>query len=400
MRRFLFTVGVLAFLGGCQNAQENVDANSPEGAFKLFDGSGQWQEPQDSAAAINTPDEYAWRLFIALNWPADVAKREPDPTKKLGEQGPVYWETWANAPDIFLPNGNDPGPWLSVGGKSAVAGETRDVSEFDLLPIQQQIRLETEGEISILFDPDAAEAQVNETRMNKPAYEFIRSKSLYNLDGQRALAASGARTVQFPLEAKEVKAQWREIAEVEKPRYHWAELGFPDGSKKIYGLTALHITTKDLPNWLWATFEHVDNPSREGNEPWLLPSHDTFACKGKQPDCNEAPKGIGLEGTPWEHYRLRGTQIDFTDSRGKPTLLANSQPEEGFQPSSSCITCHARASVNANGARLSIFKPGSNPVVGDVGPVDPAWFESNGASKFTQLDFVWSMRRARQKTGS
>jgi hypothetical protein len=34
-----------------------------------------------------------------------------------------------------------------------------------------------------------------------------------------------------------------------------------------------------------------------------------------------------LQGTKWENYRLRGTQIDFIDSMGVPTLLGNSQIE-------------------------------------------------------------------------
>lgn len=362
--------------------------------FDQLNHGAPWREPQDSAAAINNPDEYSWLLFVALNWPANPDTREPDLGKKLGDAGPVYWETWANAPDIYLDGGRDPGPWLQVGGKINPQ-EIRSVTEFDSLPLQQQVRRSAnKSGFFIEFDPTAALRQINETRMNRAAYEFIREKDLYNLDGQRALAASGAKTLQFPLDAKEVKAQWRPIGEADKKRYHWAELKLLNGTTRIYGLTAIHITTKDLPNWLWATFEHVDNPTRPGNEPWKLSSHDTFACKGKRPDCNEAPKGIGLEGTPWENYRLRGTQIDFADSRGKATLLANSQPEEGFQETSSCITCHARAAVNADGERLDIFRSDGT---GDVGPVDPTWFETGGTSRFTQLDFVWSMFRARPK---
>ncbi len=202
--------------------------------------------------------------------------------------------------------------------------------------------------------------------------------------------------------AKEVKAQWRVITAAEKPRYHWVEVTGSDGQQKIYGLTALHITSKDLPNWFWATFEHVDNPGRPGNEPWLNPSVDRFACAGTAPNCNRAPAGIGLQGTEWENYRLRGTQVDFTDSRGRSTILANSQPEAGFQRTSSCITCHARSTVGMQGAqvsRLSIFAPSApGTAVGYVGAADPAWFrKADGSSAFTQLDFVWALRRARPK---
>ena len=75
-----------------------------------------------------------------------------------------------------------------------------------------------------------------------------------------------------------------------------------------FGLTALHITTKDLPNWLWATFEHVDNPARPGNEKWELASRDSFACDRAPFDCNRAPQGLGLQGT-------KGNTIDSVAPR-------------------------------------------------------------------------------------
>ena len=235
----------------------------------------------------------------------------------------------------------------------------------------------------------------------------MRSEELYNIEGQIAKFASGTVTLSFPAAAKEVKAQWRVITEADKPRYRWVEAQGGQGMQ-IYGLTSLHITTKDLPNWLWTTFEHVDNkvvhpgdathPSSEG---WLLTSVDRFACTDAPFDCGDAPKGIGLEGTHWENYRLRGVQIDFVDSTGRETLLANSQPERFFQTSSSCITCHALASINGAGERLEIFSPlGEGPVgipVGWVNGVPTGFYDANGDQLFKQLDFVWSLFRARSK---
>lgn len=358
-----------------------------------------WAEPQDAAQAINSPDAYAWRLFVALNWPADSAKRAADPKKKLGVEGPVVWETWKNARDVFLPKGSDPGPWLAGG---APAGP-RPIDTFDALPLQQQLRRRMSGG-GVKFDPLSAEAADNETRLNKDTYEFVRKHELYNVDGQLAYFRSSATHLSFDVGAKETKAQWREINAADKPRYHWAEVVKKDGSKIIYGLTALHITTKDLPNWFWATFEHVDNPKLPGNESWLLPSRDTFACKGKAPDCNAAPTGIGLEGTKWINYRLRGTQVDFTDPTGRPTLLANSQPEQFFQTTSSCMTCHSRASIgliNGDPDRLSVFKPNGD---GEVGPIQEAWYWTGSVNNpdgrtqvYKPLDFVWSLFRAQPK---
>ena len=47
------------------------------------------------------------------------------------------------------------------------------------------------------------------------------------------------------------------------------------------------------------------------------------------------------------YYRLKGAQVDFTDRTGRPTIVGNSITEAGFVSTSSCITCHARASIGA-----------------------------------------------------
>ena len=355
-----------------------------------------WTEPQDTSSAINSPDEYAWRTFVALNWPATLETRLADPGKKLGTDGPVTWETWMNARDVFLSDGRDPGPWF----ETATVASTRGNGEFDDHPLQQTLRMSPE--LLPKFDMGAAVAKRNETRLNRQTYEFILRNKLFNLDGQLALFDKGVRAIRFPPESKEIKAQWREIKEQDKSRYHWHQEG-----DKIYGLTAMHITTKDVPNWFWATFEHVDNPKLPDNEGWLLFSQDRFACKDSAENCNLSPKGIGLENTKWENYRLRGVQTEFVDARGNMNRLANSQPEHGFQTTSSCVTCHSRASIgreNGLPKRLTIFKPDRS---GYMGTPLPEWFSSRtldvqsnqitSSLLFTQLDFVWALARAQPK---
>jgi hypothetical protein len=360
------------------------------------DWQSPWTEPQDTRSAIYSPEEYAWRLFVAFNWPANLETRESDPAKKLGADGPVTWETWKNAREVFLPDGRDPGPWVE--GTRVAA--TRGANEFDNHPLQQTLR--RSPELGAMFDAGAAANKRNETRLNKQTYEFVLGNQLFHLDGQLALFDRRIASISFPAEAKEVKAQWREIKEQDKSKYHWHQEG-----EKIYGLTALHITTKDVPNWFWATFEHVDNPQLSDNEGWMLPSLDRFACKDSPPNCNMSPKGVGLENTKWEFYRLRGVQTDFVDARGNITRLANSQPEHGFQATSSCMTCHSRATIgrlNGLPKRLTIFKPDRS---GYLGIPSPDWYsnrtldvESNQITSslmFTQLDFVWALARAQPK---
>lgn len=362
-------------------------------AETLAAGPELWVEPADAAMAVIEPDCYAWRLFVALNWPADPVLRAADPAVALGTPGPVVWETWRNArvgsPDAaFMADGSDPGPWMPP----APIPEVRDIASFDPEALQQAL---LNGPFALEFDGPASMAGGNETRMNKPAYEFIRSNRLYNLEGQIALALRGTPGIAFPQAAKEIKAQWRQIEEADKPRFHWVEVRDPaTGGTQLFGLTALHITTKDLPNWFWATFEHIDNKDQRWpfSEGWLLPSVDRYACAQPPHDCDRAP--AFLAGTPWENYVLRGSQIDFIDSTGVATRLANSQPEAGFQLESSCITCHARASIGPDGERLRVFPA-------QVGPPNPAWFRDPATGvRMTQLDFVFSLERACPATPS
>jgi hypothetical protein len=375
------------------------------------DSSG-WQQPQDTAMALVAPDEYAWRLFVALSWPARTDEREADTSKKLGDDGRLVWESWklvSGGPkksEVYRAAGADPTPW------SAPLDPYCDASARDIAPLQNLFR--QTRKISLLFEPLVAQPGTDEVRMNLETFTFIAANGLFAVEGQEAMFAAGARTTKFPASAKEVKAQWREIADADAKRYHSCRYG-----GKLYGLTALHILTKDLPNWFWATFEHVDNKkpenmNKEGYGPWLLASRDAFSCPASKLDCEAAPKAIGLEGTKWENYRLRGSQIDFVDSTGNPTRLANSQIETDFQTTSSCISCHARASVGPRigssklANRLSIFESpfATTQILTPYGPPSAEMFAtSTGGTalpptqivRYTQLDFVWSLMRAQRR---
>ncbi len=365
-----------------------------------MDWSKPWVEPHDPRQAADHSDEYAWRLFVASNWPADLAGHVANTKTAFGTEGPVVWEAWKNAADVYLDDGVDPGPWGTT-PVSAVARESR-FETFSLkdLPIVRHI---VGGKMVPLTDPSASARRLTEIRMNRPAFEYIRTNELYNLDGQMRLLASG-RKVNFPTSATEIKAKWRPIRDDERARYHTVTVRLADGAQRLYGLTALHIVSKALPQWFWATFEHVDNPTLPNADGWQLPSRDRFACAGEPDECNQAPRGIGLEGTVWQNYRLRGTLTRFVDDSSRPLLLANSELEAGMQQTSSCITCHARSSLAVVGGaplRLPIFEASAGlERRGYVGLPRAEWFEDPSGGRrqlFEQLDFVWSLSKARPR---
>ncbi len=335
---------------------------------------------------VNAPDAFAWSLFEAINQPV-----ENDAENR------VLWETWALARLMFRDPHTRP-RWEDC------IGPPQDVSRFEPLSRQQALRRRQEriaqgrSPHAPLIDP--ARPELNETRMNRVAFDFVLENDLWYVEGQERFfldpklvskfkgkpIGTSVRQINFPIEAQEIKALWTRIEEGDKPRYHHHTI-VRAGQEQIWGLTSLHITTKDIPNWFWATFEHVDNPGREA----VIPDRDS------------AGRPESLNGTKWENYVLRGSQIDFVTPHGDPTLLASSQIEDGFQATSSCMTCHARATIGPPGTgqwgqRLSVFRPDRQ---GHVGTPAPGWFFGNGATRprrFVQTDFVWALARARRRS--
>ena len=368
-----------------------------------------WTEPQDSAAAASHPDEYAWRLFVALNWPADGVKRVADSAARFGADRPVVWETWAAAGEVYLDKGADPGPWGAGNPERPLRAERR--FETFAFPDALTMKHIVGGAMVPLTDPLISARRLTEIRMNRTTFNYIRTRELYNLEGQvRAYGEPGE--VSFPYGAKEIKAKWRPIADRESSRYHTTWVRFADGTRRLYGLTGLHIVSKDLPHWFWATFEQMDNPSLQDGEGWQLPSHDEFACRRQRPNCNRAPPRIGVTGTVWQYYRLRGTLTSYVDSDGKARLLANSELETGVQKTASCMTCHARSALGVLSgvpARLPIFDSSAADADvlsrrGFVGMPRAEWFEGPGAGAqrrpvFRSMDFVWSLSNAHPRQG-
>ncbi len=378
-----------------------------------------WVVPADAGLASRDPDRFAWQMFVALTWPADVGSRTPASDRPYGDPGPVMFETWALSDQVYLKKGEKPPAWDDIPWSG-----TRTLST---LGIPRQIALFRQV---AAVSPGSKDHRQEEVRLNRAAFDYIRDNGLYSIEGQQWFFYN-SRPIAFPIGAMEVKAVWRPIGEEDKARYQWEAMKDPKtGRLRTYGLTALHIASKVLPHWFWATFEHVDNPYRTGihDEGWLNPSRDSVACPRDHLDCNLPPRGFGLEGTRWENYRLRGTQTDYVDRDGNPVILANSELETGFQQSSSCMSCHERATIGPNrndaarfpfgpdnkdhppappeAMRLPVFKtlPGGE-VVSYKGTPQPGEYllpgqAAGGTARFLSLDFVWSLIEAESVSAS
>lgn len=402
-------------------------------------------QANDSNPAVNNPDKFAWDLFMEINRPALDGKRGvPDPTKRIGDPGLRVWETWKitteNGNEVFLEKGKRPSAWDEPQMMN-IAGKPRKIlSPPKMATIKSGIVDQGPHNQTLTLNAPPLDRDNQEARINQIGFEFLVKEGLYSLDGQERFRAT-KRRVDFPVGTINVKAHWRQFTSTEiasglPARFYTAE---EDG--KVWGLIGFHITSKDLPNWFWATFEQVDNPQPE------IPDRDRYT-KLLNPNQRLREVPAPLKSTYWQYYVLRGTQVDFIDSIGNPTVLGNTQLEGGMQTTSSCIGCHARSSIGdrkddisisgrrlyPNGTyfypngRLSALRkqppdgPGANRltvnpaqvtwlqdpqnpgaisnvhVTGAIGAPNPEWFiDSAGQSRYTQLDFIWGFIHAQRE---
>jgi hypothetical protein len=348
--------------------------------------------PSDPNPALNTPDMLAWQLFIQVNAKAGLTGNN------------ALFETWSSDTDTFVPNPQFPSTPAPLALRQPIVptiGREAIQESGALLP-------------SVPPNPNIGE----ETRRNKPTFDFIVQNNLHKVSGLRA---AFGKTLSFPIDSIEVKANWLPVADVpafmlnrvtlaDVPRVFHVNTG-SDG--KQYALIAMHVISKLVPNWSWATFEHQLNPARCD----ILGCRDTFgaaqavvqpnrqAGRGYPPCAKTAALTTLINAAKWDpafaNYCLKGSQTDVTDNTGLDIRVGNSITEEGFVDRASCMTCHARAGWDRNGRPTS--KAGFDGPLAPLGPPNPVWYWSFSASPpifegmpgltrtGTSADFVWSI---------
>jgi len=231
-------------------------------------------------------DNFAWRAFIALNWPSltDVNNRgAADPTKMLGEPGPRVWETFKTRYELF-PVGSDgspvaPQPWNTYGavnpcGAGINAGEKTIASFEAFMDFNQTIAP------GVPVNPLVAQNHTYtryETHVNEIGYTTLGRFSLgENMPDQN-------NPLHMPAGAIAVKAAWRVLTEADtaaiRARYYIVEnANIVDTdktlatrgvvcSKRDIALVGLHmvIRTPHRPQGIWSSFEHIDNVPPAGS---------------------------------------------------------------------------------------------------------------------------------------
>jgi hypothetical protein len=240
-------------------------------------------------------DILAWQAFIALNWPADTMGKPAKGKTVADSNGDRVWSFWRPATTIFLPDGAPPKPWVAG---EAVAEET---PLFRSKAAWRQHSSSADENFQAFSGPlvDQNGKWVRyQIVVDHEEFDYIVKNQLYSLDGQVAFSRQSVdNQIAFPVDDKalgrhgaiEVKLAWKELGPNDDPsRFFTQRISivtaepYPPGqgpkTREINaGLVGMHISmrTRSSPEWIWATFEQIDN-TRSNPMPNGKQSHPNF----------------------------------------------------------------------------------------------------------------------------
>jgi hypothetical protein len=444
-RKIICIVALCSFaasaITGCGGGQQNANSgnsNAPPAPRLAAPPPGNLSSnlPHDADFSDNPTtieqiqhdfDVFSWQSFVALNWPA-LADGSPDTSKTIGADGDnsTVWESYKESYEVFLPDGSQPLPWGQHQLPAACQGVTGQTAK--VLRMTQKVSDEVLDEAGQPFNTGPLVDQQNgkyaryEIRLNQDAFNFIVQNTLYNKQGQEAFTqfiqfpsgiAPSPASPNTPVGAMLIKAAWKVIdpANGDIPgRYHTVQAYVytpasdnPPTKESCQivtmGLVGFHIAhkTQSAPQWVWSTFEQVDNvqpgpglpPGAKLNffnpacascpvntpppKPWdpnqTLPPEKRSQVKRVIP-IDDATKALNAQwqgwlkavntNSVWQYYELVSTQwptnpqapLTGPNATGAPAppFLANATLEtyiQGKVPnvSSSCIMCHNNATT-------------------------------------------------------
>jgi hypothetical protein len=278
--------------------------------------------PSDVATAHPTEetfDNFAWQLFVALNWPTKDGKANP--AKLIGQapEAPRVWDLFTDTTEIFhsssLCPAQQPSPDVKVLRMSR--DNTGKVDGLDLQagsnwPLVDQSRNFAMFEIA-----------VNDAHKN-----YLTKNKLTTSEG--LLKYIEKSKIVFPGGSMEVKAAWRLFPANTDPqilaRYHTKQAVIclskeqSENNKDFMiegtvGLVGLHIVykTRTQPRWIWSTFEHVDNYEISYKPlPGLKP---TFGKGGVLLDPNRQPAPPPAKGALYKWSATQPTASSYSPTQ-------------------------------------------------------------------------------------
>ncbi|WP_216673778.1 cytochrome c family protein, partial [Pyxidicoccus fallax] len=258
--------------------------------------------PPDMSQVFSQTDAncFAWRQFIALNWPAsNLDGGSPDAGfGTAGDLSPVQWQTYMSTALLFPPDGGMPPPWGTQPEISADCLAEANVTAAQakrLLPLMQSSKFteqfsgNSQNQAFPFSGPSWLGAQNGtnvwyDVRVSQPEYDYVVDAGLYNANNQVAMVDGGAGSpLLLPagsfstnVGSIELKSAWMEAPDARDAKWNSYKLApavvaDPETQKcrvTTVALVGLHIIHKTAgqPGFVWTTFEHVNNAPDEGTD--------------------------------------------------------------------------------------------------------------------------------------
>jgi hypothetical protein len=340
-----------------------------------------------------TIEQTAWQLWVAATCPVNQSKYPY-----------VVWENWIEQAQMYP---TDPSKGLVVPNAAASSGETMHqlhgsplalIKNPKLLKVVPGLLGGANENCNKASTPPTGQPNLmicEEVRLNGLTEDYIAGNDLWNRSGQAETALYAAE-IAFPAPAVEIKADWIELSSIglncaKLPPWFTESIHVETVDGNCFGLAGMHLISKLLNQWIWATFE-PQNLTTNPNRCKVLGCTDVFgstpaATHGADTQLTNQLKALMYAANlapEWFNYRLDGVQTGFF----RPKLLGNSiiEGENAGVPltQSSCISCHAVSSVKSNGTD-GITLLTSNPVGYPAALPSLRWI---------RRDFVWSLSDA------
>jgi hypothetical protein len=310
----------LVLLGCNQTAdlQENITFNN-EVSYLTFPSQLSSNSPHDVDIALEHKlqgekkfaqvqrlfEILAWQNFVALNWPADASGK---PLPGIADKGNPVWGQWKESYEVYQTDGSTPLPWgerappadfkLSASPAQRILFRTQRNALYGQATVDDEINQAFTGPI---WDQNGNMVRY-EVLMNESEFTYLVANELYNIDGQIEFSKQGKSLV-FPMATREkigaieLKFAWKIIdQEKDIPSRFFLQQAWVKDTNGLYsnalvGMVGMHIALKTVssPQWIWATFEHVDN--LEAN-PLLKTEGKTLKPLFYDADCQICPVNI------------------------------------------------------------------------------------------------------------
>ena len=421
--RIVALAGSAALLNGAGEAQQ-PQAAAPNGRqytppYYVFSPDLPHDIVTQNVGAIGFQpfvDNLAWDAFIALNWPvpSPIGQRGvPDRQNVIGgfsygseggrttlPTGPTVWETYKDSNDIYLNPPVPPTPFDTpevippqcqvLAASNPIAARRTLVRTAKISEVLQGIE-QSDG--NRLVDQNGQNVWY-EVKLNRVYYDYVVRNGFYNSGNQlnEGISFPLSNNVSAPPATVKVKAAWKIMGgagsrQPDDPRKFYTiqalvvDPSTGQCSQHLLGLVGLHIVIKTalLPQWLWATFEQVDNAPDQSTGPVAGKQYNFFdtKCGANCPPVNTPPakgsqtptqvmrvtpvnqvaatqnaafqaalKTLRLDNV-WQNYMLVDAQWSGTRQNigqpSQPQFLANTSLETYMQAQQQpygCINCH------------------------------------------------------------